>query len=341
MDEELYVTGIAVSQFYHGSEQMGLPSREILHGVGLSPDALQPLAHTPTKKFEDFILELAIESGDEMLGFHCGLHVSPMALGVFPSLIFGSMTIRQAIETCVRYQELITGNTAGLVLSAMGNDLRIEFIQAYRNPVVLRHATEGGAAMLVSIMRYFLARHDLPLINLALAHHPVSPDAKDQLEAFFLCPVAFGKEITAGQIGQDVLNVPLSAVCVDGANLAEEVARSQLKQTRDASIWLTQVRLLVMDLMRRGLLRRELAADRLNMSVRTLDRRLADEGFTWQQLVDGIRSKRASEMVLRTDTTIRDAAVELGFSDVRSFQRRFRHWFGVSPSEFREQKTQP
>lgn len=340
MDEELYVTGIAVSQFYHGAERMGLPSREILHDVGLSPDSLQPLAHTPSQKFEDFILELVMESGDEMLGFRCGLHVSPMALGVFPSLIFGSMTIRQAIETCVRYQELITGNTAGLVLSEVGNDLRIEFIQAYRNPVVLRHATEGGAAMLVSIMRYFLARDDLPLINLALAHQPVSLDAKDQLEAFFLCPVAFGEEVTSGQIGRDVLNVPLSAVCIDGANLAEEVARVQLKQTRDASIWLTHVRLLVMDLMRRGLLRRELAADRLNMSVRTLDRRLADEGFTWQQLVDGIRSKRASELVLRTDTTIRDAALELGFSDVRSFQRRFRHWFGVSPSQFREQKNE-
>ena len=337
-NDDLYVTGIAVAQFYYGAERLGLPCREILLGVGLDESALQPLTHVPTEKFEALIMDLVMESGDEMLGFHCGLQVMPMMLGVFPSLVFGSMSVRDVLITFTRYQALVFGNTVGITASESGNDLKISFFQAYRNAVARRHATEGGATILINALRYFLGRTDLALRGLALSHQPASDDAKRQLEAFHQCPIQFGAAETSAEMDEKLLDIQLSAAVMQAGNVAEAVAREQLQQHERAGLWLSRVRIIAMDLMRKRSLRRELIADRLKISTRTLDRRLAEEGMSWQQLVDGMRSRRAGELVMQGEATIKAVARELGFSDVRGFQRRFRHWFGVSPSEYRREK---
>jgi AraC-like DNA-binding protein len=122
----------------------------------------------------------------------------------------------------------------------------------------------------------------------------------------------------------------------EALRMAEDLARRQLQAQQQSGSALGQIRLQLHDLMRTGIPRRELVADRLNISVRTLDRRLADAGQTWQSLLDSMRLQLAREYLLRPDMTVRDVAERLGFADIRAFQRRFRTWTGLSPSEYRQ-----
>jgi AraC-like DNA-binding protein len=78
----------------------------------------------------------------------------------------------------------------------------------------------------------------------------------------------------------------------------------------------------------------ELAAS-LNLSERTLRRRLSDGGIGYQGLVDQIRQARALELILASRTPLAQVAAQTGFSDARALRRAFKRWTGQVPSALR------
>ena len=73
----------------------------------------------------------------------------------------------------------------------------------------------------------------------------------------------------------------------------------------------------------------------LNMSVRTLMRRLKEQNTTYQQIRDNVIQSQATQY-LRTMTVAATAAA-LGFSDESSFRRTFKRWFGAPPAVYRDE----
>ncbi|MDP2227849.1 MAG: AraC family transcriptional regulator [Moraxellaceae bacterium] len=82
----------------------------------------------------------------------------------------------------------------------------------------------------------------------------------------------------------------------------------------------------------------ENAASDLGMSGRTLRRKLAEEGTTYQQELDAVRQKLAHEYFLRGGESVTELALMLGFADSSAFAKAFRRWTGVSPSEYQERQ---
>jgi AraC-like DNA-binding protein len=73
----------------------------------------------------------------------------------------------------------------------------------------------------------------------------------------------------------------------------------------------------------------------LHMSGRTLQRRLAIRGMTYQCLLDEVRAGLALEYVSAPDAALPDVASRLGYSELRAFLRAFKRWTGLSPAGFR------
>jgi AraC-like DNA-binding protein len=78
-------------------------------------------------------------------------------------------------------------------------------------------------------------------------------------------------------------------------------------------------------------------ARRHTTSERTLRRRLADCGTTYEALVEGVRRERVEQLLLRPELTLRDIARRAGFSDERALRRAVRRRHGTSPVHLREQ----
>lgn len=76
------------------------------------------------------------------------------------------------------------------------------------------------------------------------------------------------------------------------------------------------------------------AAQKLGMSVATLQRRLAETGDSFREISRETRTKKLSSL-LATDSNLDDIAVELGFSERRSLWRACHDWFGMSPASYR------
>ena len=73
----------------------------------------------------------------------------------------------------------------------------------------------------------------------------------------------------------------------------------------------------------------------VGMGTRTLRRRLAEEGTTLREVLDGVRFARAAARLSRSDASLARIAFELGFSDQTALSRAFRRWTGQSPAQFR------
>jgi AraC-like DNA-binding protein len=72
----------------------------------------------------------------------------------------------------------------------------------------------------------------------------------------------------------------------------------------------------------------------LHMGKRTLQRRLADEGVSFRDVVEDARRSLVLG-ALSDGLSIGETARKIGFSDVRPFKRAFRRWTGMTPTEFR------
>lgn len=76
-------------------------------------------------------------------------------------------------------------------------------------------------------------------------------------------------------------------------------------------------------------------ARELGCSRQTLYRRLKCEGVTFAQLVDGLRRRRALELMDDRALSVKEIAYRVGFSDPASFSRAVKRWTGASPRALR------
>lgn len=79
-------------------------------------------------------------------------------------------------------------------------------------------------------------------------------------------------------------------------------------------------------------------ADALHISCRTLQRRLQDEGLSFQRVLEEARHQLARHYLNNSVLELNEAAYLLGYEDANSFVRAFRTWEGIPPARWREQQ---
>lgn len=73
----------------------------------------------------------------------------------------------------------------------------------------------------------------------------------------------------------------------------------------------------------------------MNISVRTLRRRLAERQTTFSAVFENRRIANAKRLLRQTDLSIQSIAQCLGYAYVSNFERAFKRWTGLNPSDFR------
>ncbi len=78
-------------------------------------------------------------------------------------------------------------------------------------------------------------------------------------------------------------------------------------------------------------------AARLNVSTRTLNRRLQHEGSSYRDLRNAVLREWAERYLEESSYSVEAIAAALGYGDVSNFRRAFRGWTGLSPGAYREE----
>lgn len=148
-----------------------------------------------------------------------------------------------------------------------------------------------------------------------------------------------GGEVLFNQYESGVV-LPTSALAapIPGAEPAE---LERLRKLADAVAppsgrpWTDKVRHAIRPMLLRGEPTAASMAEFLGVHVRTLARRLEDEGASFQALLDETRYVMARELLQITELPVGDVADALSYSSHSNFGEAFRRWSGVTPSEWR------
>ncbi len=164
----------------------------------------------------------------------------------------------------------------------------------------------------------------------------VQPKNRAGLQHFFACPLHFGEDVNWVEFAASHLE---AAIVRDEADLEAflkvapyHVVIKPVSAERSLSARILNI---IGDDFRRELPGFEAVAQALNMSPRTLRRRLEAEGTSYQRLKDRARRDSAIAYLGRAELSISDVAELLGFSDPSAFYRSFKRWTGRSPGDYR------
>lgn len=163
-----------------------------------------------------------------------------------------------------------------------------------------------------------------------------APERTEGHEAFFGCPVHFGSDRDALLVSRRTLRTPNRLGDPSIARFFDTHLEAEVDRLADT----VPLERLVMDRISPALSAgvpglSEVAKD-LGMSGRTLQRRLAAEGLTFQSVVDDARRRLALRLLRQqAEVTLTEVTFMTGFSDQSAFTRAFRRWTGRTPGAFR------
>lgn len=338
-EKNRYVTGIALSQFFYGAKALGLDSQKALKLAGLSQEHLLPSARVPESSYERVLLALILSYKDLSFGADIGQQVMPPLYGVLMSLALNSNSLGEAISYLARYQGLATGNCGDVEYAFDGKHYQLSIAMTHENPIIRRNVAECVMSIFCHLPRIITARQELSPEEICFEHAPASESARHHFEALVRCPVRWSTDCSRMILSQTTHHFPIHGHGDDLLRVAEQQAQDQLSKISSQLSALEKIKWHIIELMKSSAPRRESVAKRLNISTRTLDRRLADAGTSWQEALDQLRLQFAIDYLREDHNTVSDIAEKLGFSEIRAFQRKFKAWTGLTPSAYRKTFT--
>jgi AraC-like DNA-binding protein len=276
--------------------------------------------------------ELAVEvTQDPCFGVSAGQFVHPTTFHALGYAWLASPNLREALDRFVRYTRLVsTALTLRTVAVGAEVELTLEAV-SHGVPVSLA-AADAGVVSLITLCRtsYGDAFHPLRV----RLQRPRLPCEQSFVE-FLRAPIVFDATDTAVVFAAADLDRLLPTGNADLARAADEVILRYLARF-DRDDVVTQARLKLMDLLPSGRASAQGVADALHMSVRSLQRKLAQHGTSVAQLLEEARRELAGQYVRNSRLSVGEITYLLGFSEPASFTRAFRRWNGMSPSACRQ-----
>jgi AraC-like DNA-binding protein len=106
-------------------------------------------------------------------------------------------------------------------------------------------------------------------------------------------------------------------------------------QLQRSGISFTRFRELIVERLAKGKVEIDDMASEVNMSTKTLERRLAERNVTFSRLVEDIRCDLAKRYLADTDFRLEQIAYLVGYSEPAVLVRAFKRWTNTTPMQFR------
>ena len=160
-----------------------------------------------------------------------------------------------------------------------------------------------------------------------------APTDNAPAKRFFGVPVYYGEASNTLYFDPAILRMPTAIRDTAYAPLIRAYFDQLKPQIEDDIVSLT--RRLIEKMLATGRCSREFIAECLHLHPRTLQRRLGDEGVTFNQLLDDYRKSLALDLVSHGNASLTQVADTLGYANQSSFHQAFRRWTNTTPMKFR------
>jgi AraC-like DNA-binding protein len=314
------------------------------HGVRLA-DALADTGMTwrqlldekrfiPFEVMRSLVLAAKRLTGRPALGLEWGFSVEVAAHGLMGAAIAASRDVSEALHAAVRYRSL------------RGRAVKFELDECEDGALLLmRDLFDFGdmesfilEAHVGAVVRAMATVASAPLVGIDYRFPYAPPAWAAEYSRWLGDTVRFRAERMEVRVPKRILSLPAVLAEDLGSRAAIIIpAERQLALKQSGGEWVGRIKQRLLE--RRGTYPGAHAMARdLNMSTRTLLRKLKEEGATYRMLLDDARKEVAEWYLVRTHEPIEAIADRLGYADASNFSRSFRRWFGTPPAKFRKHR---
>jgi AraC-like DNA-binding protein len=161
------------------------------------------------------------------------------------------------------------------------------------------------------------------------------PNQINRLQELFGNNLNFDQDVTCLYFERSSLSFPLVKSDYDSYSSGASSFHSTFDQPQSADSFLDSMTKAIVHLMPTGTVGIDAVAGRLNVSRRTLQRRLSDRDTNFQQVLQKVRGDMAVRYLADKRLAVTEIAFLLGYADQASFSAAFKSWYGKSPSDYR------
>jgi AraC-like DNA-binding protein len=315
--------------------EYGCDDVEIYSRAGLDPYPQNPAELRYPADRLDRVWSLAEEcTGDPCFGIAVAEKMQPQALYGIGFAWVSSDTLYDGLKRLVRYQRLIS-TRSDITLEEVDGLVEVSVRVAgdatdawHVHPMVY----DAASGMLLRMCRLALGE-DFDPCQVSLQRQP--PPCIQRFHDYFRAPVTFGADRNVLYFRPETLVASLPHASPELARVNDQVVIDYLSQFEKGNVSM-RVRSQIIELLPAGQPTQRGVAASLGMSVRNLQRKLHDEGFSFTSLLEEVRRELALQYLNQRHRSIGEITYLLGFSEPSNFTRAFRRWSGTSPNAFRQ-----
>ena len=319
----------------YGAEVRGLAPAKIFRSVGIDPAILERRgARVGFEPVPRMWKAMADRLRDPVFGLGLAEVIPFGAADLIEYLLRNCATVGEALQMMVRYTPLlIDADRQSLTVS--GREARLQ----------LRTGTDVPAAAelfagLVMRRSQEIYGPAWTVLSVSFSHDAQGPIGR--YDRLFHAPVHFGMPFNEITFHRDLLEMPQPGADARLKNIlipqAEELLSMLAPPARPQS-FVERVEQTLADGLADGDPSLTRVADRLQLSIRTVQRRLRDAGVTHRDVVRKLRLDLASRSLAGAKVSQRQLARALGYSGAGAFHRAFKRWSGLTPGQVREGGT--
>jgi AraC-like DNA-binding protein len=275
------------------------------------------------------------ELSDPFLGLHVAAVLPRGRWDVLHYSARSAPTFRDALSRLARYMALFNEHVIVSFEERSGEGVIAQRIPG--RPLCLgRHGNEFFAAAVLTQARAVAAVNLVP--ERVFFAHAAPRDVSQLIQLFGTERIEFGAERNGFSMSAAALATPFSSHDPALLSLVEKYAERTLAERggpEGSAGFLGQVRQCIRTMLREEEPSLAVVARALKVSSRTLQRRLADSGTTFQALVQNVREELARGYVGDNRRPLGEVAFLLGYAELGPFVRAFRRWTGLTPAAFR------
>jgi AraC-like DNA-binding protein len=313
-------------------EALGFDRQACLRGTGILLAQLEdPEAKMTLQQELAFYRNTLQLSGDPTIGLKLGEPFVPQRYGLFGYALLSAATFRHALSLAEKFGRL-TFSFFNLRFGVSGRDawFSMEDPPSIDQELVDLYLDRDLSAAQVDFGE-ILGQSFLPdEVHLTHDGHGRGQAYRDHFQS----DVRFGAECGKFLFDAKVLDGPLPQSDPESSRHFQQQCQMLIAKLTRQGHFVDDVRMLV--LARPGYFPDiDAVAERMEMSTRTLRRRLKEEGSSYRELLDEIRYGLAKEYLADTRLPMEEIATLLGYTEPGNFSHAFRRWSGHAPSEWR------
>ncbi|OIQ88129.1 HTH-type transcriptional regulator VirS [mine drainage metagenome] len=327
--------GLGLGVLFREMADQGVEVQALLRGTDIPAAALEdPNAQISHRDKVQIFRNVKRLSSDPAIFLMAGRHQRVVDYGLYGYALASCSTLASAVEFGIHHVKIAgpilekSFRIVGSVAIFEGHDI---ISVGEMLPSVTEFWFSSVQAMISHIMEqpFRFTRVRLPY---------AAPAYAEQYRRVFECPVEFDYATLVGEFDASLLSRVLPNACPATERVCRNLCASMLEPLLgDEPELVGYIRQSCISQINATscLPSVEAMARQQCMSVRTLVRRLAELGTTYQRIVNDVRRSLAEEYLRNTSMSIDDIAECIGFSDASNFRKSFQKWSGESPSEYR------